>query len=146
MRLGGVAKWIAAAVTAVWVGMPVAAQTLAVRIGIDYATGLLNASMKKRLSSEVGWNGLKRKVMTGLLVWGAHYMTQALRLQYDMGSLAAWAFAVSELISITENAAAAGVPIPPPLLEALVKARHVTGRGVSAKEVERELAGRRSRR
>jgi toxin secretion/phage lysis holin len=141
-NLGAAVKWAVAAAIAVWVSIPAAVQALLILMALDYATGLLRAAIAREVSAEVGWRGLQRKTMTTLLVVSAHYLGRTLHLGYDVGTLVASAFGVNEVISITENAATAGLPVPPVLLDVLSKAKHLTGRGKSAHAVRRELGGR----
>ena len=138
----GAIKWGAAAAVSVWVSIPAAMQTLLILMALDYATGLLKAAIARKLSAAVGWVGLGRKTMTLLLVASAHYLVRTLHLGYDVGSLVAAAFSVNEVISITKNASEAGLPVPPALLDVLVKAKYLMGRGKSSREVKRELEGR----
>jgi toxin secretion/phage lysis holin len=108
---------------------------------IDYATGLLRASVARKLSSAEGLRGLVKKVLTILLVLTAHLLVKSTNLSWDFSMTIAGAFAANEVISITENCADAGVPIPPALLEMLLRAQKLTGRGKSAASVRRDLEG-----
>lgn len=134
-------KWLAAGITAWWISTPAAVQALVVLMVCDYATGVLSALVCGRLSSAEGYRGLGRKVLTLTLVTVAHFVGWSIHLGYDLGSIVAIAFAVNEAISITENCARAGVPIPEAMLAALLRAKRVTGRGRTAAEVERDLRG-----
>lgn len=132
-------KWIVAGVISLWISIPAAVQTLIVLMSIDYVTGVLLALMQRRLCSEEGKKGLGKKTLTLLLVVTVHYVVKPLNLGVDLGAMVATAFCVNELISITENCAAAGVPIPDALLTVLVRAKRITGRGKQADEVTRDL-------
>ncbi len=121
-------KWVLAGILSLWVKVPLAIQALLVLMLIDYATGLLGALIAGSLSSRVGFRGLGRKVLTLLLVGATHYVVRTMNLNFDFASTVAAAFAANELISITENCAEAGVPIPPPILDVLVRARRISGR------------------
>lgn len=135
-------KWLIAALIGFWVSVPLAMQTLVCVIVIDYATGLLRASIARRLSSAAGLRGLVKKVLTILLVLTAHLLVKATNLAWDFSMTIAGAFVANEVISITENCADAGVPIPPALLDVLLRAKKLTGRGKPAGEVRRDLEGR----
>lgn len=99
---------------------------LMVLMGIDYLTGLavagiFHASPKSSgggLESRAGWRGLVRKVVTLALVLIGHMVDVLLGAAFVRDAVAV-AFAVNELISITENAALMGVPIPAVLLRAI---------------------------
>ncbi|MDX8361635.1 phage holin family protein [Cytobacillus sp. IB215316] len=79
---------------------------------IDNATGLIVGFIEKNLSSKMGIKWLMRKVYILLLIGGV-YMIET--LMFETGYIAdgvAIAFIVTEFISITENGAKLGVPIP----------------------------------
>ena len=126
------AKWALAMLLSLWVAVPAAMQALMVLMVLDYTTGLLLAVVKKRVNSREGLYGLIRKTLTLLLVVTAHYLVQSLHLPFDFSATVASAFALNEIISITENCAEAGVPIPSTLLDVLLRARRITGRGEQA--------------
>lgn len=89
-------------------------------ITIDYLTGVMCAVSDKRLSSEVGFRGICRKVIILCLV-GVGSMLD----RYVIGNGAILRTAVifyylsNEGISILENAARLGLPVPEKLKNAL---------------------------
>jgi phage-related holin len=83
---------------------------------------------------------LARKSLTLLLVATGSFMSHSMHLGIDVGSTVAMAFAANELISITENCARAGVPIPESLLIVVVRAKKLAGRSKTPAEVEEELS------
>lgn len=133
-------KWMVAAVASLWITVPVAVQALVVLMGADYLTGISCALIQGNWNAREGFRGLARKILTLLLVAMAWYMAKAMHLGFDLGSTVAMAFSVNEAISITENCARAGVPIPDTLLVVVVRAKKLVGRSKTAVEVERELA------
>lgn len=133
------AKWVLAVVVSLWASVPAAAQTLILLMVMDYATGLLSAAADHRLSSAVGWRGLAKKTATLLLVVAAHFLVRSLHLPFDFCSTLSVGFVVNEAISIVENAADLGVPIPPALLDLLVRSKKLTGRGTPAATVREDL-------
>jgi len=137
----GAVKWLGAAVASLWVSIPAAVQVLIVLMAIDWACGLIGAALAGKLSSAEGFRGLARKTLTLLLVATAWYVSRSMGLGINLGTTVAMAFTVNELISITENCARAGVPIPDSLLVVVVRARRVAGNSKSAAEVEQELEG-----
>jgi toxin secretion/phage lysis holin len=132
-------KWCIAAVVSLWASIPTAVHTLLILMLIDYLTGLMRAIGDKTLCSGVGFHGLLKKTATIVLVVTAHYLVRSLNLPFDLGTTLATAYIINEVISITENAADLGVPIPPPLLELLLRAKKMTGREMPASEVKQAL-------
>ncbi|OOB75784.1 holin [Clostridium haemolyticum] len=80
---------------------------------IDYLTGIMASILTQKLSSEVGFRGIFKKVLTFVLVGVAHIIDF-----YIIGSGSAIRTAViffyisNEGISILENTAKIGLPIP----------------------------------
>lgn len=122
-------KWAIGGLAALWVSLPAALPTLILFMALDFATGLICASIAKKLDSGESYKGLKRKTLVLLLVLSAHLATKAAGIGYDLGSVVAIAYIVNELISITENCARAGVPVPKVLVDALLKAKGIAWNG-----------------
>jgi len=80
---------------------------------IDYLTGVMVAILEKRLSSEVGFRGIFKKVLLFSLVAIGHIIDSKL-IQTGSGIRTAVIFFYlsNEGISIIENAAKIGLPIP----------------------------------
>lgn len=80
---------------------------------IDYLTGVMVAILEKRLSSEVGFRGIFKKVLLFSLVSIGHIIDSKL-IQTGSGIRTAVIFFYlsNEGISIIENAAKIGLPIP----------------------------------
>jgi len=87
---------------------------------IDYISGLLSAYINPgmRLDSRKGFRGIAKKVMILLLVSLAHFVDQATG-QTVVQIVAVWFFLGNEGLSIIENAANAGLPVPQKLRETL---------------------------
>ena len=87
---------------------------------IDYLTGVMVAILEKRLSSEVGFRGIFKKVLIFSLVAVAHIIDSKL-IQNGSGIRTAVIFFYlsNEGISIIENAAKIGLPIPEKLRSVL---------------------------
>lgn len=87
---------------------------------IDYITGLMAAFIEKKLSSEVGFKGIFKKVLIFLLVAVANIIDQNL---IDTGSAIRTAviffYLSNEGISIIENSSRIGLPIPEKLKNVL---------------------------
>ena len=82
-------------------------------MALDYITGVIVAIIEKRLSSEVGFRGLAKKFLILVFVAVGHISDT-----YILGGTPAAMSAVmlfyiaNEGISIIENAAALGLPVP----------------------------------
>ena len=80
---------------------------------IDYITGFIAAGAEGKLSSEVGFKGIAKKILIFVLVAVGHLLDKALGGQNDMFRDATiFFFLANELLSIIENSGRAGVPIP----------------------------------
>lgn len=91
-------------------------------ITIDYATGVAVAVKEKKLSSEVGFWGLVRKVCILALVGVAHYIDCYVMQSGDViRTVAAMYYIGNEGISILENCGNLGLPLPPKLMAVMVQ-------------------------
>ena len=87
---------------------------------IDYITGIMVAVLEKRLSSEVGYRGIFKKVLIFSLVAVGHIIDSKLIQNGGAIRTAVIFFYLSnEGISILENTAKIGLPIPERLREVL---------------------------
>ncbi len=104
----------------------VALTVLCICMAIDYITGLVvagvfHASPKSEgggLDSNAGWKGLFRKVATLVIILVAHFVDLLLGTEYIRDAVVV-AFTVNEILSILENCALMGVPIPKVLLRGI---------------------------
>ena len=93
---------------------------LAVFMALDYLTGLMCAIMDKKLSSAVGFKGICKKVLILMLVGVANILDVHVVGQGSALRGAVIAFYLSnEGLSLLENAAYIGLPIPDKLREIL---------------------------
>ena len=92
-------------------------------VAIDYVTGVLCGIIDKKLSSEIGAKGIFKKVLIFALVGVAHILdTQILGSTGGVLRTGIIFFYLSnEGVSILENAAHIGLPIPEKLKEVLKK-------------------------
>ena len=127
-------KWLGGAVVAIWLQMPTAAHFLLLFMALDIATGLVAGFIERKLASDVSYRGLARKVLILLMVGAAHVIVKAMGLQFDLGSAVATVYMVNEVISILENCARAGVPVPSVLVQALAKVKK-TARAATPAEI-----------
>lgn len=87
---------------------------------IDYATGVMCAIIEKKLSSEVGFRGIFKKIMIFLLVAIATMIDTKLVGDGAMFRTAVSFFYISnEGVSIVENATRLGLPVPEKLKDIL---------------------------
>lgn len=93
---------------------------LVVFVVVDYLTGLMAAAIKKKLSSETGFRGICKKVFIFLLVMVAHIIdAQVIRDGSVVRTAVIFFYLSNEGISILENAAVVGLPVPGKLREVL---------------------------
>lgn len=100
--------------------------TLIIFMAVDYITGLILAGIFKKspksdsgaLESRAGWKGLARKGITLLIVLVAYRLDLALNTAYIRDGVII-AFIANECISIIENAALMGVPVPKAIRKAI---------------------------
>ena len=89
---------------------------------VDYLTGVMRAVVEKELSSRVGARGIFKKIVIFLLVGVAHLADVYLLGDGDALRTAVIFFYISnEGISLLENAAVIGLPIPAKLKDALAQ-------------------------
>ncbi|AXB82766.1 holin family protein [Megasphaera hexanoica] len=95
-------------------------EALLVAMAIDYITGILAAYINPdmQLNSQRGFKGICKKIVILLLVALAHELDRATG-QPAVQSLVVWFFLGNEGLSIIENAAKAGLPIPKKLRDTL---------------------------
>lgn len=87
---------------------------------LDYFSGTLAAYInpKLALNSQKGFRGILKKIMILLLVSLAHFTDRALGVNMAFTAVVCF-FICNEGLSIVENAAKAGVPIPKKLRDTL---------------------------
>ena len=86
-------------------------------ISIDYITGVAVAVKQKKLSSEVGFWGLVRKVCILLLVGIAHYIDVYVTKNGDViRTVVSMYYIGNEGVSILENCGNLGLPLPDKLI------------------------------
>ena len=95
-------------------------EVLLVAMVIDYVTGVLAAYINPHmaLNSQKGFKGICKKIIIILLVALAHELDK-MTGQPLVQNMVVWFFIGNEGLSIVENAAKAGLPIPQKLRETL---------------------------
>jgi len=95
---------------------------LAVLIVVDYVTGLMKAALNKDLASDIGYKGLLKKAAIFIVVILAHQLDLTIPQENPIfRTMVCYFYIANEGISITENIALLGVPLPGGLVEALKK-------------------------
>ena len=82
-------------------------------VTIDYITGVMCAVVDHTLSSEVGFKGIARKVLIFLLVGIGHILdTQVIGSGSVLRTAVIFFYISNEGVSLVENAAHLGLPVP----------------------------------
>ena len=85
---------------------------LIIFMALDYLSGVLCAIAARRLSSAVGFRGICRKVLILVLVGVANAIDTLLGAGAALRSAVLIFYLSNEALSLTENAAQLGLPIP----------------------------------
>jgi len=89
---------------------------------IDYITGLMCAVLDKKLSSEVGFKGIFRKVLIFVMVGIGHTLdAQILGGGDTLRTAVIFFYCANEGLSLIENAGHLGLPIPAKLKSVLAQ-------------------------
>ena len=89
---------------------------------IDYLTGVMCAIADRNLSSEVGFRGIFRKVLIFVMVGAGHILDAQVVGSGDALRTAVIFFYISnEGVSLLENAAHIGLPVPEKLKDVLAQ-------------------------
>ena len=123
-----------AAVAAIWGGWTEAMTILCILMALDYIAGILVAAVWHRspktqtggLESMAGLKGLIRKIFILALVAVAHMIDRLIGTNYIRDAVAI-AFSLNEIISILENAALMGIPVPKVMQRGLELLRQKAG-------------------
>ena len=87
---------------------------------LDYITGVMCAVVDKKLSSEVGFKGIFRKILIFVMVGVGHLLdVQVIGNGSILRTAAIFFYISNEGVSLVENAAHLGLPIPKKLKEVL---------------------------
>lgn len=101
-------------------GMDLFVVILLALVIVDYITGIAASALEGKLSSQVGFRGIVRKLLIFVLVAASHLVDLA--IGWDMHLIRdaiIFFYIANEFISIVENAGRAGVPIPAVLRKAI---------------------------
>ncbi|KYM56248.1 holin [Fusobacterium necrophorum subsp. funduliforme] len=109
---------------ALWLlgGFDLLAKSLVALMAIDYVTGLWAGYKKQQLNSNRAYKGIRKKILILTLLCSASILDRVLP-SVGIRTLVAIFYCVTEMLSITENVAKLGLPIPPKLQKALEQLR-----------------------
>lgn len=94
-------------------------------ITIDYITGVAVAIKQRKISSEVGFWGLVRKVLILVLVGVGHYIDAYIIGSGDVFRAAVALYYIgNEGISLLENCGNLGLPLPKKLIDIMVQIKN----------------------
>jgi toxin secretion/phage lysis holin len=95
---------------------------LIVFMALDYGTGLLRAWINKEVSSDVGLKGIARKAVIFVVLIVAVMLDRLLNTgTWVFRTLVCYFYIANEGISLLENCAGLGLPIPEKIKDALVQ-------------------------
>ena len=96
---------------------------------IDYLTGVMCTIVNKELSSNVGFKGLFRKVLIFVMVGVGHILdTQIIGYGSVLRTAVIFFYMSNEGISLLENAAHLGLPVPEKLKDVLQQLHSKSGK------------------
>ncbi|NGT35681.1 phage holin family protein [Clostridium perfringens] len=97
---------------------------LVVLMVLDYITGITRGYLNKKLSSNVGLKGIARKAMIFIVLIVAVMLDRLLNTgTWIFRTVTCYFYIANEGISLLENGAALGAPIPDKLKDALIQLR-----------------------
>jgi toxin secretion/phage lysis holin len=97
-------------------------------IGIDYLTGVIGATIQQKLNSHKGFNGILRKSTILLVLIVAVLLDRLLNSStWVFRTLVCYFYIANEGISILENVAKCGVPLPEKLMNTLEQLKNKGG-------------------
>lgn len=119
--LGGIVSVLGTVTCHFFGAWNVALEALVVAMILDYISGVLAAYINPNLAlnSQRGLKGIIKKMMLLMLVVVAHYIGLVLGQEDIVRSAAIFYILGNEGLSIIENLAKAGLPIPPVLKKSL---------------------------
>jgi len=99
-------------------------------VAVDYITGIMCAIADKKLSSEIGFKGICKKVLIFLLVGIANILdVQVIGTGCVVRTAVIFFYISNEGVSILENAAHIGLPVPEKLKDILQQLHDRTEEG-----------------
>ena len=93
---------------------------------LDYLTGIMCAIVERKLSSEIGFRGIFKKVAIFVMIAVAHIVCTHV-LGYDSAAIRTaviFFYIANEGLSVLENASRLGLPVPEKLKDVLSQLRN----------------------
>ena len=115
-------------------GWDMALKTLALFMILDYLTGLICAGKDKMISSSTGFKGIGKKILILIIVGVAVSIDNVTGANGMVRSMIIFFYASMEGISILENAARAGVPVPEQLKNMLIQLKEGNKKAIKEQE------------
>lgn len=103
----------------------------------DYATGVSAALFNQKLSSEVGFKGIVKKVMMVIVVSFASSLQSLMPL--PLREIVLMFFIANEGISLLENCSNVGLPLPEQLKDALIQLRNGSDKDKKGRENNEDI-------
>ena len=119
LTLGDWLKAGTAAAAALWCSTPPLLQLLLTLMVIDMLTGILAAIYNRELDSSISFRGVCKKAIALLVVAAGAALEPNVGL--PVADTIAGFYCAGELISVIENAARAGLPVPDIVRDVLLK-------------------------
>lgn len=91
---------------------------------MDYITGVLAAIVNQTLSSKIGFAGIAKKVLLLSVVALGNILDTATGAGGVLRNVVIGFYIANEALSLTENAARCGVPLPQKLMDTLVQLKN----------------------
>ena len=102
--------------------------TLVIFVAVDYVTGVMCAITNHTLSSEVGFRGICRKVLIFILIGVGHLLdVNVIGTGSILRTALIFFYLSNEGVSMLENAAHLGLPIPDKLKDVLAQLNEMDG-------------------
>lgn len=102
-------------------------RTLVVLICMDYITGIIKAIYLSKLSSEIGYKGILKKIMIMCVVGLANVIEDIIGSEIGLREIVIMFFIANEGISILENAAVMLPHMPKKIKDVLLQLRDKDG-------------------
>lgn len=119
-------KWVlvlVGGIVGLWVNAPNTIKILLMLMGLDILSGLTAAFNMQTMNSSIMFIGLVRKCAIFILLALVHVIESPLGLPVALQTGATIAFIIYEAMSIIENCANSGAPVPQVLVVALAKVK-----------------------
>ncbi|MGE3487930.1 MAG: holin family protein [Nitrospira sp.] len=110
----------------VWANLSLVLQVLIFLMILDFVTGLMVAIQQQNLSSHKSYRGISKKVVVLALITATAIIQQHLNIDIPLVEVVSGFYIANEFISILENAAVAGVPLPDTLRDVLERLNGMT--------------------